>query len=83
MNDRKKQPVDAIKRGNIIVSIWANETSNGVFYNITSQRFYRDGDSWKYSDSFGRDDILLLNKCQDEALSRIFQLQDEAKANAE
>jgi hypothetical protein len=32
----------------------------GPFYNVTVSRSYKEGDSWKSSDSFGRDDLLVL-----------------------
>lgn len=80
MTNQKKEPAKQVKRGNIVVSIWANETQKGTYYNITAQRFYKDGNDWRYSDSFGRDDILLLCKVLDEAHSQIYELQSEAKA---
>ena len=30
-------------------------------------RLYKDGEQWKYSDSFGRDDLPLIEKVADEA----------------
>ena len=33
----------------------------------TLTRLYKDGEQWKYSDSFGRDDLPLIEKVADEA----------------
>lgn len=40
-------------------------------------RLYKDGDKWKSTSTFGRDDLLLLAKVADQAHTRIFQLQQE------
>jgi hypothetical protein len=34
---------------------------------VTLTRLYKDGENWKYSDSFGRDDLPLIEKVADEA----------------
>ena len=59
MKDKPK-PIHEIRLGSIKAAVWKNETSNGVFYNTTFTRLYKDGEEWKTSDSFGRDDLLLL-----------------------
>ncbi len=59
--------------GRIKAAIWENETTNGVRHNVTLQRIYRDGEQWKTSDSFGRDDLPLLIKVADQAHTWIFQ----------
>lgn len=55
----------------IKAAIWQNETSNGTRHNVTVSRLYKDGDEWKQTESFGRDDLLLLAKVVDEAHSWI------------
>ena len=82
MSNEKKEPVDQAKLGNIIASIWANQTDKGTFYNVTVQRFYRDGENWKYTDSFGRDDLLLVRKVLDTAHTKIYELLAADKAAA-
>ena len=49
---------------------------------MTFKRHYKDGDSWKSTGSFGRDNLLLLAKVADLAHSRIFELQQEEAADA-
>ena len=65
------RPVHEIRLGRIKAAIWANITENGVRHNTTFSRLYRDGDEWKDSDSFGRDDLLLVAKAADLAHSWI------------
>jgi len=62
-----KKPTHQIKVARIVASIWENETENGSRYNVSFQRIYKDGDEWKYSESFGRDDLLLVAKASDQA----------------
>lgn len=57
--------------GSIKAAIWKNDTDNGARYNTTFSRLYRDGDEWKSSDNFGREDLLLLAKVADQAHSWI------------
>lgn len=56
----KQRPEHTIRLRNIRAAIWKNETESGARYNVTISRFYRDGEQWKNSDSFGRDDLLTV-----------------------
>ena len=60
-----KQPVHEIRLGRIKATIWENDTRNGTRYNVTLTRLYKDGDEWKDSASFGRDDLPLVAKVAD------------------
>jgi len=50
-------PVHAIRKHSLKVSIWRNETSAGVIYNVTLIRTYRDGEKYKDTSSLGFDDL--------------------------
>lgn len=63
--------------GVVKAAIWKNDTENGVRFNVTLSRLYKDGEEWKSTDSFGRDDLLVLAKVADRAHSWI---HDEASA---
>lgn len=67
----RNQPVHEVRLGGIKAAIWQNETQTGVRYNVTFERLYKDGDQWKSTESFGRDDLLLLGKVADLAHSWI------------
>ena len=68
-----KKPVHEIRIGRIKATIWENETSNGTRHNVTIQRLYKEGDAWKSTDSFGRDDLPLVAKVADQVHSWIYQ----------
>ena len=55
-------PVHEVRMGRIRAAIWENETQNGTRHNVTISRLYKDGDDWKDSTSFGRDDLPLVEK---------------------
>ena len=66
------QPVHEVRLGAVKAAIWMNQTENGTRFNVTVARIYKDGEQWKSTDSFGRDDLLLLAKVIDQAHSWIF-----------
>lgn len=72
-----KKPVHEIRLGRIRAAIWENDTENGTRHNVSFSRLYRDGDRWKDSASFGRDDLLLVAKVADQCHSWIFQQKQE------
>lgn len=67
-----KKPVHEIRFGRIKAAIWENDTQNGTRHNVTVSRIYKDGDQWKDSTSFGRDDLPLVAKVVDQAHSWIY-----------
>jgi hypothetical protein len=69
---KANKPAHEIRLGRIKGTIWANEGENGTRYNVTFTRIYKDDSGWKDSDSFGRDDLLLVAKVADMAHSWIF-----------
>jgi hypothetical protein len=71
-SQEKKRPVHEIRLGRIRAAIWENDTQNGTRHNVTVSRLYKDGDDWKDSSSFGRDDLPLVAKVVDQAHSWIF-----------
>lgn len=70
--EAKNRPVHELRLGRIRAAIWQNDTDNGPRYNVTVMRLYKDGNDWKDSTSFGRDDLPLVAKICDQAHSWIF-----------
>jgi len=69
----KTRPVHEVRLGRIKAAIWANEVEGRTRHNVTFARLYKDGDEWKTSDGFGRDDLPLLAKVADQVHTWIFQ----------
>jgi len=55
------KPVHTIRNGSISASIWRQDTKKGPMFNVTFQRSYKEGEEWKNSTSFGRNNLLLLS----------------------
>ena len=78
------KPVAEVRIGRVKAAIWSNETKEGrTRHNVTFSRLYKDGNEWKRTQSFGRNDLLVLAKMADQAHSRIFELQQEEEPQAE
>lgn len=73
MAKTKQQPVHEIRFGAVKATIWENQTTVGTRHNVTVSRIYKDGDEWKQTESFGRDDLQLLSKVVDQAHTWIHQ----------
>ena len=67
----KTKPVHEVRIGYIKAAVWRNETEAGVRYNATFTRLYKADNQWKSTESFGRDDLLLLGKVADQTHSWI------------
>jgi hypothetical protein len=63
------KPIHEVRLGAIKATVWKNDTGNGVRFNTTFTRLYRDGSEWKTTNSFGRDDLLVVGKVADQAHS--------------
>ena len=63
----KQRPAHEIRLGRIKATIWANQGDNGPWFNVTLSRNYKDGEEWKSSASFGRDELLTVAKAADMA----------------
>jgi len=78
---QKEKPVHEVRLGAIKAAIWKNETQGGgVRYSTHICRIYRDekDKEWKRSESFGREDLLMVAKVADHAHSWIHsQTQEE------
>lgn len=73
MAKTKQQPAHEIRMGSLKATIWENQTTSGTRHNVTVSRLYKDGEEWKQTESFGRDDLPLLAKVIDRAHSWIFE----------
>ena len=72
-----QKPIDEVRIGRVKATIWKNGTEDAprssrdapayVAYNVTFSRLYKDGDQWKSTQSFGRNDLLTLAKVADAA----------------
>ena len=74
--------ISEVRIGRVKAAIWPNETEGRTRHNVTFSRLYKDGDEWKSTQSFSRNDLLVLAKVADLAHSRIFELRQEEEPPA-
>lgn len=68
-----KRPVHEVRLGRIKAVIWENETKDGIRHNVSLSRIYKDGNQWKDTTSFGRDDLPLVAKLADIAHTWVYE----------
>ena len=65
----KTKPVHEIRLGTVKAAVWANSSEKGMRYSVTVTRMYKPEQDkpWKFSDSFGRDELPVLAAVATEA----------------
>ncbi len=65
--------VHEVRVGLIKASVYRKKTRSGIRYQVSAVRLYRNGDCWKQSARFGRDDLPVLRLAIDKAHTWITQ----------
>jgi len=73
----RRQPSAKFRMGRIAATVWENQGEKGSWYSTTILRSYKDGDDWKTTSSFGRDDLPLVEKVAAQAHAWIFRQQQQ------
>jgi hypothetical protein len=77
----KTKPIHEVRLGAIKAAVWKNQAENNTRYNVTFSRIYREQETWKSTDSFGRDDLLVVGKVADLAYFWIHQQEQDEASN--
>ena len=77
---KSNRPVHEERLGRIKACVWENPTENGTMYNVTFARVYRDEEGWKETQSFGRDDCLVLARLAEITSVWIYRQQASQSA---
>src|SRR5688500_5220712 len=60
-----QKPIKTIRLRGVSASIFANKAKvdgkDMTFHKVSVQRAYKDGDDWKHTSSFSRDDLPVVN----------------------
>ena len=83
MANNNSKPAAELRIGAVKATVWENEIGGISRHNITFSRLYKDGDQWKTTQTFGRNDLLVLAKVADQAHSRISEIQQGDNAQDE
>ena len=72
----KNKPAHEIRLSRIRAAIWANPNGqDDVWFSVTVARLYNDGDGWKDSSTFRRDDLPVVAKAMDMAYAWMWNRQ--------
>lgn len=67
------KPAHEIRLGLIKARIWRKNTREGQRHSVSVVRLFRNGDVWKESNRFGRDDLPVMRLVLDRAHTWIFE----------
>ena len=59
------KPTAELRIGAVKATVWENEVGDITRHNVTFSRLYKDGEQWKTTQTFGRNDLLVLAKVAD------------------
>lgn len=72
-------PVATLRDGNLKLPIWKRSSETGDFYTVSKVvRSYKDGDTWKETDSLSGGQILRAIRLYNKAYDAIANLQATA-----
>lgn len=69
----RAKPVHTLRRGLIKVRVWRKRTKSDLSHTVTITRLFKNGDVWKESVRFGRNDIPIVRLLLDQALVWTYQ----------
>ncbi|MFO0966145.1 MAG: hypothetical protein U0793_11255 [Gemmataceae bacterium] len=76
------KPIRVFRRRGVKVAVFENHTADGgVFHKAVAQKIYREGDEWRTTTSYSRDDLPIAQLLLGQAWE--FILEIEANPNKE
>ncbi len=51
---KNQKPAQEIRLGPIKAAIWENSVGDNIKHNVTLSKLYKEGETWKQTESFGR-----------------------------
>jgi hypothetical protein len=71
---QKPKPIHEVRLGRVRAAVWQNATDKGTWCKVTFSRLFKDkNDKWQDSDSFGKEDLLLLAEVARQAACILYQ----------
>ncbi len=74
------QPVEIFVCGYVSVSVFKNESEYGGFHSCTVSVRYRDGNSWKYTQSLRASDLIVAQRLMADAVTYMLAADADIKA---
>ena len=83
MTNETQTPIEKIRAGALEISIWANQTENGIRYAADGvTRSYKVGEGWKKTRSLSNGELLVAAKLNEMAFEKTLELTAADKAAA-
>lgn len=79
----KQKPVKKFRAGNVTATIWSKEIAlEGrkelvTVYNTSITKSYKDGEEWKTTDSYNRDDLIKVHVVLQKTIEFLYLKEDE------
>jgi 5-methylthioribose kinase len=70
------KPAATLRDGSLKATLWRKQSENGVFFNVTLSRTYKDGEAYKDANSFSGAELLRIARLAGKA----YDLADELRA---
>ncbi len=67
MTTSNQKPAATLRDGSVRATLWRKQSDKGVFFNVTLSRTYKDGDSYKDSNSFSGNELLKVARLAEKA----------------
>lgn len=87
MAQTSNKPVKAFRLRGVSASVFENHSKNGersvTFHKVSLQRTYRDGDEFKTTTSFGRDDLPVCVHLMQQAWAYILDAESNRSSEDE
>lgn len=79
----QERPTREFRLGRIRAAVWLNQNGQGdAWYSVTVTRSYKDGDEWKDTTSYRRDDLPLVAKVADLAFAWIWDQTSHTRSDS-
>lgn len=76
-----QKPIRQIRCGHVHAAIWRNVNGSGTYFVTTVERVFRpEGGDWQKTQSFGRNDLLVLAKVADQAHTIVCDLESAERS---
>ena len=77
MTTNKQKPAATLRDGSLKATLWEKQSENGVFFNVTLTRTYKNGDQYGDSNSFSGSELLKISRLANKAYDLAAKLKAE------
>lgn len=68
-------PIQSFRIGSVRAAVWAKQGENGTFHSVTITRTYKDGETYKDTNSYSHLELLAVARVAEQAARYIETLE--------